>query len=208
VVDGVKTALNRCLELQPSHVDARVLLSNYYLNAPMLAGGSTRKAMEHAEILISLAPVDGNVLLASIYDHEEEYEKARNVYHQMMENGIEYEKIYYKLSVISFNDEEYQESLQYAEQSIREYPEYLTAYYQYGKTAVFLEENRDQAIGHLNHYVEHEKEPGQPGDHWAYLRLGQLYLQKGLTDDAREAFKSSIALKPDFEQALAELEDM
>jgi len=206
--NGVRTALSRCLDLQPSHVDARILLSNYYLNAPMLAVGSTKKAIEHAETLKSYAPLEGNLQLASIYNQQDEYEKAEQIYLRMIKDGTEYEKIYYLLSVISFNKEDYQMSLKYAERSIREFPEYLTAYYQYGKTSVFLEENGDQATAHLNHYLEHEKEPGQPGEHWAYLRLGQLYLQKGLVDEARKAFNSSIILKPDFEQALAELEEL
>jgi tetratricopeptide (TPR) repeat protein len=67
-----ETALN----LNPNHIGARILLANFYFQAPGIFGGSYDKAIEHATIAASLDEWQGRILLIRIYNDLEEYNKA------------------------------------------------------------------------------------------------------------------------------------
>jgi len=69
-----ETALN----LNPNHLGARVLLANFYFQAPGILGGSYDKAIEHATIAAKLDEWQGRILLIRIYNELEEYKKAEN----------------------------------------------------------------------------------------------------------------------------------
>jgi tetratricopeptide (TPR) repeat protein len=74
IKDEAKTALR----LNPNHVGARILLANFYLQAPGIFGGSYDKAIEHATIVVKLDEWQGRILLIRIYNELEDYDKAEN----------------------------------------------------------------------------------------------------------------------------------
>ncbi|MGB5849828.1 MAG: tetratricopeptide repeat protein [Ignavibacteriaceae bacterium] len=74
IKDEAKTALR----LNPNHLGARILLANFYFQAPGIFGGSYDKAIEHATIAAKLDEWQGRILLIRIYNELEEYNKAEN----------------------------------------------------------------------------------------------------------------------------------
>lgn len=204
----MKSAMTKALEIDPSHINARIRLSNFYLNAPMIAGGSSKKAMEHAQILKEYDSNLGYQLMASVYKEQEEFEKAEEIYLTMLSEGVEERRLYYLISVVKFDQKDYEATMDYSEQSIGAHPEYLTAYYQYGKAAAYAGKNLDTALSHLNYFLEHHDSETAPSVHWAHLRLGQLYVLQENTIAARQAFNKSIELKPDFDEAKKELKKL
>jgi tetratricopeptide (TPR) repeat protein len=74
IKDEAETALN----LDPNHIGARLLLANFYFQAPGIFGGSYDKAIEHAIIAAKLDEWQGRILLIRIYNELEEYNKAEN----------------------------------------------------------------------------------------------------------------------------------
>ena len=74
IKDEAETALN----LNPNHIGARLLLANFYFQAPGIFGGSYDKAIEHATIAAKLDEWQGRILLIRIYNELEEYNKAEN----------------------------------------------------------------------------------------------------------------------------------
>jgi len=201
----MKSSLSKALELDPSHVGARIRLSNYYLNAPMIAGGSTKKALEHAKILVQYDPNAGNQLLASIHIKNEEHVQAEAIYLKMIEDNIDERKLYYLLAVLKTDQEQFESAMDYCEQSIATHPDYLTAYYQYGKAATRSGNNLEKALFYLNYFVENHSEGTAPSLHWAHLRIGQIHQLNGDKEEARKEFNTALALKPDFNDAKSEL---
>ena len=204
----MKSALSKALDIDPSHVNARIRLSNYYLNAPMIAGGSTKKALQHAETLIKYDKNAGYQLLASIHKTKGEYKQAEQIYLKMLDEDVEEKKIYYLLAVLKYDQELYDTAMEYCENSISVHPEYLTAYYQYGKSAVSANKELEKALTYLDHFVKNYTEGITPSLHWVHLRIGQIHQLKGNTDEARKEFNSALALKPDFDAAKKELEKL
>jgi len=141
-------------------------------------------------------------LEASIYTHREEYDKAEQLYLDLIERKENNYKVYYRLAVISSDQNNYNKAIEYCQKSIDIYPEYLMGYYQYGKVAalgnIHLEE---EAIRHLQYYINSELEPNFAGKHWAYLRLGQLYEKLGEITEAKEAYQNALEIKPEFDDA-------
>lgn len=58
-----KKAYEKALELDPGHVDAHMALFQFYLNAPGIAGGSFRKARQHAA---EVGKIDGYALRGAL----------------------------------------------------------------------------------------------------------------------------------------------
>jgi len=194
--------LKKAISIDGTHIQARVRLANYYLQAPRIAGGSYSKALEQA---IKLREYDKTVaysLEASIYTHREEYDKAEQLYLGLIERKENNYKVYYRLAVISTDQDDYGKAIEYCQKSIDIYPEYLMGYYQYGKVAALGSINHEEeAIRNLQHYINAELEPNFAGKHWAFLRLGKLYEKLGKTKEAREAYQNALKIKPEFDDA-------
>jgi tetratricopeptide (TPR) repeat protein len=72
----IRSEAETALRLNPNHIGARVLLANFYFQAPGIFGGSYDKAIEHATIAAKLDEWQGRILLIRIYNELEEYKKA------------------------------------------------------------------------------------------------------------------------------------
>ena len=68
--------LEKAVALDPANVEARATLASYYLNAPPIAGGSTKKARQQAEAVLGYDEVRGNSILAGVLVKEEKYDEA------------------------------------------------------------------------------------------------------------------------------------
>jgi len=78
LMDGVKEALNRALELDPSSFVARVPLSKLYLFAPGMLGGSTAKAKELEAAVRSSQPEQARLLRAYIAADAKKWSEMEN----------------------------------------------------------------------------------------------------------------------------------
>lgn len=61
----IKNAFLRASELDPSNIEARQALYNYYVMAPGIMGGSQEKAYEQASAVVRLNPYRGLMMLAN-----------------------------------------------------------------------------------------------------------------------------------------------
>jgi len=87
--------LERTLVLEPDHVQARVNLANYCLQAPRIAGGGTKKALEHAQILVEHDERQGRLLLAQIHAREDRPTEAEAEYRKLVERFGDDEDFFY-----------------------------------------------------------------------------------------------------------------
>jgi len=82
ISDGLKLAgkikdhLVQAVKLDPKHFAMRWELSQYYLQAPGIVGGSVRKARELARDYASIDPARSRLLMAAVHTYEEEWSEA------------------------------------------------------------------------------------------------------------------------------------
>ncbi len=85
LVDGIKYASRikeeflKAVELDPKSFESRQDLNQFYLQAPGLAGGSVRKAIEGSEAYGKINPAQGQLLRAEIHIYETEFDKAERL---------------------------------------------------------------------------------------------------------------------------------
>ena len=85
LVNGIKYASRikeefaRAVELEPKNFDARRDLNQFYLQAPGLAGGSVRKAIENCEAHGKINATQAQLLRADVHVYEKEFDKAESL---------------------------------------------------------------------------------------------------------------------------------
>ena len=79
-----KAAFEKAVALDPSSVEARQALLQYYIVAPGVAGGSVGKAREQAAAIGALDAHRGHLATARIAEHEEEWQAAEAAYREAL----------------------------------------------------------------------------------------------------------------------------
>ena len=72
----IKDEFAKAVELDPKNFDARRDLNQFYLQAPGIAGGSVRKALENSDAHGKFNTAQGQLLRAEVHIYEKEFEKA------------------------------------------------------------------------------------------------------------------------------------
>lgn len=75
----IKDEFLRAVELDPKNFESRRDLNQFYLQAPGLAGGSVRRAIENGEAHGKLNAAQGQVLRAEVHIYEKEFDKAETL---------------------------------------------------------------------------------------------------------------------------------
>lgn len=80
MVDEVRDAFLKAIQLDPKHIPARWALVEFYLQLPGIVGGSEKKATRYAIELSQLSPVDGFLAKARIAEYFNRYSQAESHY--------------------------------------------------------------------------------------------------------------------------------
>lgn len=80
MIGEIRSCFERAIALNPTHVEARWALVEYYLQVPGIFGGSESKATKYANELSPLSPVDHYLAKARIEEYFERYENAEKFY--------------------------------------------------------------------------------------------------------------------------------
>ncbi len=80
-----RTAFEKAVALDPSSLEARQALLQYYLFAPGVAGGSVAKAREQATAIGALDAHRGRLAVARIAEYEKEWPAAEKAYRDALE---------------------------------------------------------------------------------------------------------------------------
>jgi tetratricopeptide (TPR) repeat protein len=78
VAGRVKDQFLKTVELDPGHLQGRIGLAEFYLQAPGIAGGDVDKALEQAKIIETMDEMRGGFLLARIDIEKENFNKAES----------------------------------------------------------------------------------------------------------------------------------
>ena len=76
------SSFERAVELDPTHIAARLNLAGFYQNAPAIAGGDIEKAKEQYLAVITLNEkiAYAHAMLGKIYEGDEDFDKAKSYY--------------------------------------------------------------------------------------------------------------------------------
>jgi tetratricopeptide (TPR) repeat protein len=80
LIGRMKTELEQALALDPTLVDARYALLQFYASVPEMMGGSILKAREQAAEILKLNPMRGHIGYAFVADQEKDYAASEKEY--------------------------------------------------------------------------------------------------------------------------------
>ncbi len=87
LLDDVKAAFKKAIQLNPNHLGARWALLEIYIQLPGFVGGSESKAKAYAEELLKISPVDGYLSKGHIEEYFKRYSNAEKFYLKAIEIG-------------------------------------------------------------------------------------------------------------------------
>lgn len=83
----IKSEFQSALKLNPNHIGARWALIEIYLQLPMMAGGSEKKAIQYANELLRVSTVDGYLARGHIEEYYKRYAAAEKQYKKAIAIG-------------------------------------------------------------------------------------------------------------------------
>ena len=202
--------LERAVELDPNHIDARFALVTYYLLAPGFMGGGEDKAQAQAAEIKRRNPVEGHRAYANIYAHDKKNDLARKEFVDAVREHPTSARAHYLLGTYLMSDTEknWTGSLQELEAAVKLDPAYMPAYARIGQHAMKSGSNYARGEEALRKYFSYKPAETDPKLSTAWYWLGQLQQKQGKKADAKQSYLNAIKLAPkdkDANEALKKL---
>jgi len=185
-------------QLSPDNVDIRFDLLEFYAQAPGIVGGGKDKAEAQAKEIAKLSPRHGYTARAGIYEHDKEWNRARNELVQATVKFPNDADAYVDLAQFLWQRGDYGEAAASAQKaltldgSIRAARLYLAA------AQVGLRRDLPGVLQALQGLAGGPLTDRDPAFEEVYYWLGQAYLAAGQKTEAREAFERSLVFDPDY----------
>jgi tetratricopeptide (TPR) repeat protein len=97
MLDDIETAFLTAAKLDIKHIDARLALVMFYIELPVIVGGSETKSQKYATEIMNLSKVDGYLARGFIDVYFERYSKAEINYkkaHEIGNSNTTFDKLY------------------------------------------------------------------------------------------------------------------
>ena len=205
-LDDIKFHLNKAAQLDPKHIEVRWALVELYIQLPGIVGGSEEKALQYAQELQNISPVDGFLSKGYIAEYNNRPDDAEQYYRKAIEVGGS-KHTYDKLTQLYESNSQPKKALDNLEDTLRKFDRNQLNY-QIGKICAQYNLEPQRGLVYLDRYIAgHSVKDGVPLD-WAYYRKAQIF--KNLGDKSQAQFWITKALqdRPDFKEALAEREEI
>ncbi len=207
LIGDIKGAFLKAVELDPQHIEARWALIEFYIQLPGIIGGSEKKAVQYADELLNISPVDSYLAHGYIAEYNDRPRDAEDYYQKAVKVGGSV-NCYTKLYEHYEKNNAPEKAIETLSTAQNVHKDNNRLHYQLGKIAGQYGIGLDQGIACLNRYIEHHTAAdGVPKD-WAYMRLAQIYRHKGEKEKALNWIERALSERPDFKEALKEREEI
>jgi tetratricopeptide (TPR) repeat protein len=191
-----RAALERAVELDPSNLEARSWLTQFYLLAPRIVGGSASKARAQANELAKLSEFRGALARAWIAEDRGKHDEAAREYRAAIARQPDSLIAYWGLAQLWHRAEQFDSAFVLLDGLIARHPEAMPAYYYYGRGSSLSGQKLPEGERALLRYVAYTPHEGEPPLSSAHYRLGWVYERMGTRDAARREYERSLRLEP------------
>lgn len=203
-----REAYEQAVALDPSHLDARFDLMQYYVMAPGFLGGDADKAQAQATAMRQQDPMMGKLAEALLAQHDDRPADAERAYRDALALAPEHPRAQVSLAMFLQRDPpRWDEIEQLWTQALARKPDDLLASYQLGRFAALTGRELDRGLAHIDRYLA---DPGYRSEYSstaaAHWRRGQILERSGRRAEALAAFGEAVRLQPSLEPAQKDLE--
>ena len=189
-------ALERAVELDPSDLEARSWLIQFYLLAPRIVGGSRSKARAHATENAKRSEFRGALARAWIAEDRDKHDEAAREYRAAIASQPDSLIAYWGLAQLWHRAERFDSAFALMDGVTARHPDAMPAYYYYGRGSSLSGQHLPEAVGALKRYVAYTPHEGEPPLSSAHYRLGWVYERMGDRAAARREYELSLRLEP------------
>ena len=204
-----KTEFEKAVALDPSLVDARVSLIQFYTLAPSIMGGSGEKADAQVKEIAKLNPMRAHMEAAWIAQQRKDSVTNEHELQAAIAAGPDSLAPYLQLGGWYVQRSRWDDAFAIFEKLLQAKPDEPMAHFQYGRTAAISGKNLERGERELKFWLANMPAsapiPTQSGAHY---RLGMIYEQSGKKDAARAEYQTAVSINSgneDAKKALARL---
>ncbi|RPH33009.1 MAG: tetratricopeptide repeat protein [Bacteroidales bacterium] len=199
----MKSAWEKAVSIDPTLIDARQSLIQFYLQAPSFMGGSIDKAKEMAKEIIKIKPADGHLQMGNIYLKENNPQAAEKEYNEAIKADPTYISI---LGSFYLNQKQYDKAFAFFEDAVKKNSTDYKSIYQIGKTCALSGQKLDRGEECLKKYLGYTPKKNEPSHAGANMRLAQVYEKQGKKAEAKKLFESAYKTDATLKEAKEGLE--
>ena len=204
-----KTEFERAVALDPSLVDARVSLIQFYTLAPSIVGGSGEKADAQVREIAKLNPMRAHMEAAWIAQQRKDSVANERELQAALAAGPDSIAPYLQLGGLYAQQHRWDDAFATFEKLMQAKPDEPMAHFQYGRTAAISGKNLERGERELKFWLANMPASAPiPTQSGAHHRLGMIYEQLGNKDAARAEYQTAVSINganEDAKKALARL---
>ncbi|HJX00742.1 MAG TPA: tetratricopeptide repeat protein [Terriglobales bacterium] len=200
-----RIAFEKSVELDPSNVEARSDLSEYYIEAPGFLGGGTDKAAAQANTVEKLEPATAYWIRARIAEHEKRNSEAERQYKRAIEAEKNSARRLFDLASFYRRANRLDDLEATIQKSAKANTSNDSTLFDAASLLLRVGRNFPLAIGLLNRYIEQGQKSEDAPLFRAQYVLGQALEKTGDAAGAKKAYQTARANASDFGPANAAL---
>ncbi len=194
----MKSQWEKAVALNPSYIDPRQSLIQYYLQAPGIMGGSVDKAKETATQIMALNAAQGHLQMGNIHVKEKKFGEAEKEFIEMVKVDPAYLS---GLANFYTGQKQYDKAFTLFEEAVQKNPRDMGAVYQLGKTSAVSGQKLDRGEECLKKYLTYTPKQNEPSHAGANMRLAQINEKKGNKVEAKRFYEAALKLDGSLKEA-------
>jgi tetratricopeptide (TPR) repeat protein len=186
----------RAVELEPENLGARRYLTEFYIQAPAIAGGSTARAAEQVAEIRRRSPYLGAMTAAELATRRGQHPAAEREYAALVTAYPDSVTPLIALMASYYRSKNWDAATAVTRRRQQTHPNAMLTHYLAGRTAA--ESGRELEAGEqaLRRYLAHTPARGEPPLANAHWRLGMILQLRGDREGARSEYREALRLNP------------
>ncbi len=198
----VKHEFERAVELDPTMVDARFGLLDFYSVAPGVMGGSMEKAREQAAEIAKLSVMRGHIARARLALRQKDDAAAFREYEAAIAAAPDSTPAYYGLGSLYRSRSRWVDAMNVYDRLMKARPDEVGAHAFWGIVSAISGQETERGERELRHFLANApKETPALSYSNVHYRLGQILDRNGRTESARQEYAEAVRLNPKHEDA-------
>lgn len=194
----MKNAWESAMALDPTYVEPRESLVQFYLQAPGFMGGSVDKAKEMARQIMKQNAARGHLQMGNIYNKEKQPAEAEREFIEMVKADPTYQA---RLANYYVNQKQFDKAFALYEETVKKNSNDMASIYQIGKTSALSGQKAERGEACLKKYLAYTPKPNEPSLAGANMRLAQITERKGNKSEAKRLYETALKLDASLKEA-------